>query len=155
MMQVTDWCAIAAVAAFVVLAAAAVRTLLAAHQTMRQASEFMDRFGQRLEETGEQANELLKKTEAIAADVHNKLQTLTVAVNSAREIGVSLSEVGGTVRQASKTLARSVFEVEQAVHAHKARVQEAMEWAATGVELWQRWQAGRRAHSERKEGNHA
>jgi uncharacterized protein YoxC len=153
-MQVTDWCAIAAAAAFVVLATVAVRMLITARQTMRQASEAIERLEQRLEETGERANRLLERTDAIAADVHTKLQTLTGAVNSAREIGTSLSEVGGTMRQASKKLARSVFEVERAVYAHRERVQEAMEWAATGVELWQRWQAGRKAHSERKEGNH-
>jgi uncharacterized protein YoxC len=150
-MQVAEWSALAAAAAFVALAAVAIRTLLTARQAMLQASQAIVRLELQLEETGAQTRRLLQTTEAMAADIHGKLQALSPLAASVRDVGNSMSEIGGTVRQASRKLVRSVLEVEQAVHNHRARMQEALEWAATGVELWRRWQAGRNAHTERQQ----
>jgi uncharacterized protein YoxC len=148
-MQVAEWSALAAAAAFVALAAVAIRTLLTARQAMLQASQAIVRLELQLEETGAQTRRLLQTAEAMAADIHGKLQTLSSLTASARDVGDSMSEIGSAVRQASRKLVRSVLAVEQAVHNHRARTQEALEWAAAGVELWRRWQAGRNAHTER------
>ncbi|KIL36802.1 hypothetical protein SD70_31240 [Gordoniibacillus kamchatkensis] len=150
-MQVAQWCAVVAAAAFVVLTAVAVRTMLAVSRTMGQVSHALARFELQLEETGGQTTRLLQQTEAIAAEVQSKLQELSSFTASVRNVGDSLNEVGGTVRQASRQLARSVLEVEQAVHTHRARVQEALEWAATGVQLWRQWQSGRKMRAEAKQ----
>ncbi|MFC0215357.1 DUF948 domain-containing protein [Paenibacillus chartarius] len=151
-MQVIEWCAIAATAAFIALAVVAIRTLTAARiaslqavQTLQKTSQSMERLERQLGDMGAQTTALLLKTDAIADEVQTKLQTFKTIASTVQELGSSLSEAGGTVCRASKTLARSIVEVEQAVHTHRARVQDALEWAVTGMELWQQWQAGRKA----------
>lgn len=151
-MSITEWCWAAAAVAIIVMTGVAVRTLLAAQMTLKQAGETIARMERQLEETAGQTKQLLQTTNRIAADVEKKLDAASSIAASVRDMGDSLSEVGGTVRKASKSLTRSVLEVEQAVHTHRARVQGALEWAVTGVELWQRWQAGRKAQ-ERSEGS--
>lgn len=150
-MTIAEWCWAAAAVAIIGLTGVAARFLLTARTTLRQTGETIARMERELEETAAETKRLLQTTNRIAADVEKKLDAVSSITSSVRDMGDSLSEVGGTVRKASKSLARSVLEVEQAVHKHRARVQEALEWAVTGVELWQRWQAGRKAQA-RSEG---
>jgi uncharacterized protein YoxC len=149
-MSIMEWCWAAAAVAVVVLAGMAARTLATARTALRQAGEAISRMERHLEDTAGQTQQLLQTSNRIATDIEKKLDAAKSVAESVRDMGESLNRVGSTVRKASASLSRSVLEVEQAVHTHRARVQEALEWAATGVELWQRWQAGRNAQARSK-----
>lgn len=142
---------VSAAAAFIVLVGYAVVTLIAARLALQQISDAVSETRQAVLYTAEQSDRLLQEARELTADVRSGAQTLQQSLEHAQQAGAAVGEVVSSLYSASRTMSQTILNAERAVQAHKERLQDAFEWAATGVELWQRWQANRQAKADLNE----
>ncbi|UJF31661.1 DUF948 domain-containing protein [Paenibacillus hexagrammi] len=143
-----DISAVCAAAAFVVLVVFAVRALIAARAALLQVSSATAEAQQVVRETAEQSDLLLKQANAVAKDMHHHVQLLQRSLGKVEQAGAAVGEVTASLRLASKVMNQSIHSAERVVQQHQRRVSDVIEWAATGMELWQRWQAHRQTKSD-------
>ena len=90
----------------------------------------------------------MKQLGQLTEEVHLQILALEPSIQSVEKAGVAVAEVASTLRKASRMVNESLHGAEKVVHTHQRRIHDVMEWATTGFELWQRWQAHRNAKSE-------
>ncbi|GGI45749.1 hypothetical protein GCM10008018_13710 [Paenibacillus marchantiophytorum] len=134
--------------AFVLLIAFAVRLLIAATHAIRQVHDAIIQIKQQAAATAEQAEQLFKQTGQLTEEVHMQVLALEPTIQSIGKAGASIGDVASVLRKASQVMNESIHGAERVVNTHHKRIQDAMEWATTGFELWQRWQAHRNAKSD-------
>ncbi len=134
--------------AFIVLVGFAIRMLIAIVQILGKLGETAAQAKMNIAETGEQAEQLMKKVGLLTEEVHMQILTLEPSIQSVEKAGAAIGDVASALRKASRVMNDSIHGAEKVVHTHQKRIQDAMEWATTGFELWQRWQAYRNAKSD-------
>lgn len=142
---------ISAASAFIILVVFAVRTLLAASRSLQQVSEAIQEAQRSLAETTAKSDQLLHSAKLLTDEAYDQLQKLKACASGAEQAGAALGEVSFTLRKASQAMTKSIHGAEKVVHTHQRRLQDAIEWATTGVELWQRWQAYRQSKADSAE----
>ncbi|MDQ0897163.1 MULTISPECIES: DUF948 domain-containing protein [unclassified Paenibacillus] len=134
--------------AFIVLVGFAIRMLVAIVQILGKLGETAAQAKMNIAETAEQAEQLMKKVGLLTEEVHMQILTLEPSIQSVEKAGAAIGDVASALRKASRVMNDSIHGAEKVVHTHQKRIQDAMEWATTGFELWQRWQAYLRAKSD-------
>lgn len=134
--------------AFIVLVGFAIRMLIAIVQILGKLGETAAQAKMNIAETAEQAEQLMKKVGLLTEEVHMQILTLEPSIQSVEKAGAAIGDVASALRKASRVMNDSIHGAEKVVHTHQKRIQDAMEWATTGFELWQRWQAYRNAKSD-------
>lgn len=134
--------------AFIVLVGFAIRMLIAIVQILGKLGETAAQAKMNIAQTAEQAEQLMKKVGLLTEEVHMQILTLEPSIQSVEKAGAAIGDVASALRKASRVMNDSIHGAEKVVHTHQKRIQDAMEWATTGFELWQRWQAYRNAKSD-------
>jgi len=145
--QISLACIAASTVVFVVFAVA---TLRAARDSMKRICRTLDRIDQRLEELSSETMKLMQSTRQVTLDAQDKLNSLSPLFASIGRIGQSVQQVSDSVRQMSSAVADTMVQAGRTVQSRRQQIADAMEWAATGYELWKKWQA-RRAENSREE----
>ncbi|WNR43246.1 DUF948 domain-containing protein [Paenibacillus roseipurpureus] len=125
-----------------------IRFLVTATRTVRVLGDSVVEVKQEIVHTTEHTENLMKQIGQLTEEVHMQLHALEPSRQSIEKAGAAIGDVASTLRKASRLINDSMFGAEKVVHTHQKRIQDAMEWATTGWELWQRWQAHRNAKSE-------
>lgn len=139
---------VSSAAAFVVLIVFAVRMLITASQTLGQLRDTAAQAQISVVNTAAQAERLMKQAGQLAEEVHLQILALEPSIQSFEKAGAAVGDVASSLRKASRVMNDSIHGAEKVVHTHQKRIHDAMEWATTGYELWQRWQAYRNAKSD-------
>lgn len=139
---------VSSAAAFIVLVGFAIRMLIAIVLILGKLGETAAQAKMNIAETAEQAEQLMKKVGLLTEEVHMQILTLEPSIQSVEKAGAAIGDVASALRKASRVMNDSIHGAEKVVHTHQKRIQDAMEWATTGFELWQRWQAYRNAKSD-------
>lgn len=134
--------------AFIVLAGFTVRVLIAAKQLLHQLSLTAAQAEQHVAKTAGQAEQLLKQAGQLTEEVHMQVLALEPSIQSIEKTGAAIGDVASVLRKGARMMNESLHGAEKVVHTHQKRIQDVMEWATTGYELWQRWQASRNAKSD-------
>ncbi|MNQ77280.1 hypothetical protein D3C85_921400 [compost metagenome] len=134
--------------ACLVLIVFTVRMFITATRTFRLLGDTVVEVKQHIGHTTEQAENLMKQLGQLTEEVHLQILALEPSIQSVEKAGVAVAEVASTLRKASRMVNESLHGAEKVVHTHQKRIHDVMEWATTGFELWQRWQAHRNAKSE-------
>ncbi|NOU86882.1 DUF948 domain-containing protein [Paenibacillus sp. LMG 31460] len=134
--------------AFIVLVGFAIRMLIAIVQILGKLGDTAAQAKKNIAETAEQAEQLMTKVGLLTEEVHMQILTLEPSIQSVEKAGAAIGDVASALRKASRVMNESIQGAEKVVHTHQKRIQDAMEWATTGFELWQRWQAYRNAKSD-------
>jgi uncharacterized protein YoxC len=134
--------------AFIVLVGFAIRMLIAIVQILGKLGDTAAQAKKNIAETAEQAEQLMTKVGLLTEEVHMQILTLEPSIQSVEKAGAAIGDVASALRKASRVMNESIHGAEKVVHTHQKRIQDAMEWATTGFELWQRWQAYRNAKSD-------
>jgi uncharacterized protein YoxC len=134
--------------AFIVLVGFAIRMLIAIVQILGKLGDTAAQAKKNIAETAEQAEQLMTKVGLLTEEVHMQILTLEPSIQSVEKAGAAIGDVASALRKASRVMNESIHGAEKVVHTHQKRIQDAMEWATTGFELWQRWQEYRNAKSD-------
>lgn len=134
--------------AFIVLVSFAIRMLITIVKILGKLGETAAQAKMSLAETAEQAEHLMTKVGLLTEEVHMQILTLEPSIQSVEKAGAAIGDVASALRKASRVMNESIHGAEKVVHTHQKRIQDAMEWATTGFELWQRWQAYLHAKSD-------
>ena len=134
--------------ACLVLIAFTVRMFITATRTLRLLGDTVVEVKQQIVHTTEQAENLMKQLGQLTEEVHLQLLALEPSIQSVEKAGIAVGEVASTLRKASRMMNDSLLGAEKVVNTHQKRIHDVMEWATTGYELWQRWQAHRNAKSD-------
>lgn len=131
--------------AFIVLIGFAIRMLITMVQILGKLGDTAAQAKMNIAETAVQAEHLMEKVGLLTEEVHMQILTLEPSIQSVEKAGAAIGDVASALRKASRVMNESIHGAEKVVHNHQKRIQDAMEWATTGFELWQRWQAYRNA----------
>ncbi|MGG1551472.1 DUF948 domain-containing protein [Paenibacillus ferrarius] len=142
---------VSAAAAFIVLAVFAVRLLITARSTLQHLGRTADNVQTSVTAATAQAEQLMQQVGKLAQDVDRQLQALEPAVKATEKAGQAMGDMAAALGYTAKKLRTSIAGAERVVSDHQRRIQDAMEWATTGYELWQRWQSYRNAKNDTKE----
>lgn len=134
--------------ACLVLIAFTVRMFITATRTLRLLGDTVVEVKQQIVHTTEQAENLMKQLGQLTEEVHLQLLALEPSIQSVEKAGIAVGEVASALRKASRMMNDSLLGAEKVVYTHQKRIHDVMEWATTGFELWQRWQAHRNAKSD-------
>ncbi|MGG1518430.1 DUF948 domain-containing protein [Paenibacillus oryzisoli] len=138
-------------AAFIVLVVFAVRLFITARSTLQHLGRTADNVQTSVTAATAQAEQLMQQVGKLAQDVDQQLLALEPAVRSVEKAGQAMGDVAAALGYTAKKLRTSIAGAERVVSDHHRRIQDAMEWATTGYELWQRWQSYRNAKNDTKE----
>jgi uncharacterized protein YoxC len=142
-MVVMEISAAVAACAFAVLVFFAVRTMIAARDSLKQAHDSIHQLQRELAETSLELNKLLRSTQLITSDIQSKLEKTDPFFSSANQVGEAVHEVTKSVKQVSASLSQGVIGVEQTLRRRQQQWANVIDWAAAGFQLWQVWQARR------------
>lgn len=145
------WMEISAVSialAFIVLVVFTVRVLNTAKRMLHQLSDTVARTEQHVAKTAGEAEQLLKQAGQLTEEVHIQVLALEPTIQSIGKTGAAIGDVASVLRKGVRMMNESLHGAERVVHTHHKRIQDVMEWATTGYELWQKWQANRKAKSD-------
>ncbi|MCY9667374.1 DUF948 domain-containing protein [Paenibacillus alginolyticus] len=139
---------VSSAAAFIVLIVFAIRMLITIVQFLGKLGDTAAQAKISLAESAEQAEHLMKKVGLLTEEVHMQILALEPSIQSVEKAGAAIGDVASALRKASRMMNESIHGAEKVVHTHQKRIHDAMEWATTGLELWQRWKAHRNAKSD-------
>jgi uncharacterized protein YoxC len=139
---------VSSAAAFIVLIGFAIRMLITLVQILGKLGDTAAQAKINLAETAVQAEHLMTKVGLLTEEVHMQILALEPSIQSVEKAGAAIGDVASALRNASRVMNESIHGAEKVVHTHQKRIQDAMEWATTGFELWQRWRAYRNAKSD-------
>ncbi|MCC2684630.1 MAG: hypothetical protein K0R75_1529 [Paenibacillaceae bacterium] len=146
-MMVVEISAAVVACAFAVLVFFAVRTMIAARESLKQAHDSIHQIQRELAETSLELNKLLRSTQSITTDIQGKLEKTDPFFNSANQVGEAVQEVTKSVKQVSASLSQGVMGVEQTLRSRQQQWANVVDWAAAGIQLWQVWKAHRQDQS--------
>lgn len=137
--------ALVATVAFIVLVIFVIRFLQetgrAVHEVQQAVTELRNGLGM----VADRSISLLAKSEQLVEQVDTKLRSLDPIAQSVREAGDSMAKVARSVRQTSQVLAHSVDQFGATVNRYKDRSVDLAELVSVGMQIWNRWQAGRKS----------
>jgi uncharacterized protein YoxC len=145
------WLEISAVVVTLVILVCAyylVRALIAVKASLVQVNLTMKLMQITLEETAEPAKQLMVSSTRLTEEIQEKIQTLQGLFQSMNEAKEAVGDAATTIRKASTVVSQSVTSAQKAAQAHQKRLQDGLEWATTGIELWHRWQAYKQTKME-------
>ncbi|MDR6548857.1 DUF948 domain-containing protein [Paenibacillus qinlingensis] len=134
--------------ACIVLIVFTVRMFITATRTLRVLGDAVVEVKQQVVQTTEHSENLMKQIGQLTEEVHLQILALEPSMQAVEKAGVAVGEAASTLRKASRMMNDSLLGAEKVVHTHQKRIHDVMEWATTGFELWQRWQAHRNAKSD-------
>ncbi|BFT70460.1 DUF948 domain-containing protein [Paenibacillus sp. P36] len=140
--------AVSSAVAFIVLVVFAVRMLITAKRMLQQLSDTVAQTERHVAKAAGEAEQLLNKAGQLTEEVHLQVLALESTVHSIEKTGAAIGDVASVLRKGARMMSESLHGAERVVHTHQNRIEDVMEWATTGYELWQRWQANRKAKSD-------
>jgi uncharacterized protein YoxC len=127
-----------------------IRMLQSAGAVLKRLDQSISLLQRQVETAIEESVKLMQSANKLTADVSCKLKAADPLFASIRQAGESFREVSRSLRQVSAAVSQSVNGVQKAVHNHQNRLQEVVEWAASGLQLWQSRQACRQGKTGSK-----
>jgi uncharacterized protein YoxC len=128
-----------------------IRDVRAALPPMRKSLESIE---QNVSKLSREALELARQGQGIAGDVQQKLQSADALFRAVGNIGASVQEVVGSIRQVSTAVTETVKQSPGAAGRNTSRISEVLQWTAAGLHLLEQWQTNRKARETREEKQH-
>jgi uncharacterized protein YoxC len=118
-----------------------IRDVRAALPPMRKSLESIE---QDVGELSREALELARQGKGIAGDVQQKLHSADGLFRAVGNIGASVQEVAGSIRQVSAAVTETVRQAQDASGRNTGRIREMLQWTTAGLQLLEQWQANRK-----------
>ncbi len=153
--DIMTWSVAIAAAAFVVLCGFLIALLKTAQSSLVTAQSAMQEVKETVEGLQGEVKKLAESVNVVADDIRGKLQSADPLFDAVQDVGVLLSEVTGTAREATKSFTHSIRK--QAATLEGGKVNPSwLQWAALGscvvMGIQKGWKQGeRQSHSSRKE----
>ncbi|GGG55393.1 DUF948 domain-containing protein [Paenibacillus radicis (ex Gao et al. 2016)] len=145
-MDVMEWSAAIAAAAFVVLAAGMLLGIKAALDRLKAVQASAETMMAHMQVTAARLTALADPAEQTILTAQQQLQSVNRLFEAAGQIGESIEHTTTAVNRVSSVLSQSAI-----THAERAAEQrqigEAFEWAELGMAAWQLWQTNRKRHN--------
>jgi len=106
--DIMTWSIAIAVVAFVVLCGVLISLLRTAQRSLVTARSAMQEVKETVEGLQGEVTKLAKSVNDVADDIRGKLQSTNPLFNAVQDVGVLLSEVTGTAREATQSLTHSI-----------------------------------------------
>lgn len=146
-----NWFEISAISIVVLIGFCAyflIRTLIAAKAAFKQMQVTMQQVQQTLDEASEPSRRLLTSGVRLTESLHEKVDSLDGLFGSLEEAKGAVGDAAAVMRKASEVVTHSISSAQRAAQVHQKRLQDSIEWATAGLELWHRWQAHRQSKAE-------
>ncbi|MFF2090439.1 DUF948 domain-containing protein [Paenibacillus sp. NPDC058174] len=146
-MDVMEWSAAIAAAAFVILAGGLLLGIKAALDRLKAVQASAETMMAQMQVTAARLTALADPAEKTILTAQQQLQSVNRLFEAAGQIGESIEHTTSAVNRVSTALSQSAIR-----HAERAAEQrqlgEAFEWAELGMAAWQLWQTNRKRHNE-------
>ncbi len=119
-------------AAFVVLTVYLIMTLRTARESMQQMNSTIERLEQQVDGLSGEAQQLLKNSREMTADLQGKVKSLDGVFATAQQLGNSMQRVGSAVEQAGEAVHEVTSSVKQVSTAVSHNVTNKVQRAAAG-----------------------
>jgi uncharacterized protein YoxC len=152
--DIVTWSAAIAAVAFVVLCGFLISLLKTAQRSLVTARSAMQEVKETVEGLQEEVKKLAESVNVVADDIKGKLQSTDPLFDAVQDVGIMLSEVTGTAREATKSFTHSIKKQAASIEAGSASPSW-LQWAALGsrvvMGVQKGWKQGEQAHSYAKE----
>jgi uncharacterized protein YoxC len=153
--EIMAWSVAVAALAFVVLCGFLISLLRTAQRSLITAQSALQEVKQTIEGLQGEVQKLAGSVNEVASNVKGKLQSTDPLFDAVQDVGIMLSEVTGTAREAAKTLTNSIRK-QAAASERGYETPNWLRWAALGSRLAASFRNGREreersAHSDMKE----
>jgi uncharacterized protein YoxC len=144
----------AAAAAFIIMAAFIVYTLIEVRLSIQQSRETFRRMELRLEKTADETLGLIHSTQSIIANIDSRLQASDGFIQAFSSAGDSARRLSQTVNGFSRILSEAAAEAQASLHAQHDTIRDIVSLTTAGVQLWQRWQTRKPSRADSKTDEH-
>jgi uncharacterized protein YoxC len=121
-----------------------IKTLQSLRQTLHQVNETLFSARKQLNDLGGEARQVIHHARELSADVHTKIESLNPLFQSVANVGSALERVTTPLNQgAAPVISVNEFEAEAGPTSQSDTVVEVIEWAALGLDLWQKFKKRR------------
>ncbi len=91
---------------------------------------------------------LLKKTNALADDLHQKSQSINSVVDAVKDVGNTIQKVNGSIQTVSESV---TYKVQQ----NQDKVAQVIQWGSVIIDIWDKWKDKRQkddlhSHADKK-----
>jgi uncharacterized protein YoxC len=129
-------------AAFVALTIYLIITLRSVNDSVQQVSKTLEKVQLQVDDVTRETVILMRSTNQITEDVHNKLKQVDALFESVSEVGEAVNQVTTSMKQVSATVTKSITHgVQSGVHKQQKRIDEVIHWTNVAVNLWQKFQS--------------
>jgi uncharacterized protein YoxC len=152
--DIVTWSVASAAVAFVVLCGFLISFLKSAQRSLVTARSAMQEVKETVEGLQGEVKKLAESVNDVTDDIRDKLQSTDPLFEAVQDVGIMLSEVTGTAREATKTFTHSIKKQAATIEAGSTSPYW-LQWAALGsrvvMGMQKGWKQGERAHSYAKE----
>ncbi|PZE20241.1 DUF948 domain-containing protein [Paenibacillus xerothermodurans] len=127
--------------AFVVLVVFLIFTLRTMMALLSQSNTTIQDLRYEIKGISKEASEVLHHTNAVTADVLNKLHALEPTFDSVKQVGEAVEEITSSVKHASVTVARTIQEKVNADVPPKSNLATAIKSIPIIIDLWQQFKS--------------
>ncbi|WP_438447937.1 DUF948 domain-containing protein [Gorillibacterium sp. sgz5001074] len=139
-----------AAAAFAVLAVYLITLIQTAKRSLDHTNETLNLIRTEIESVRIQSVSLMAAGEKLVKEAEAKLHTLDPIASSVKQTGEAIEQVTTSMKEVSAAVSRSASGIGQTLERNTVRFSEIAEYAAMGVQLWQKWQSHRTAKAASK-----
>ncbi|MCD9025972.1 DUF948 domain-containing protein [Cohnella silvisoli] len=152
--DIMTWSIMIAVIAFVVLCVFLVSLLRTAQRSLMTAQSAMQEVKETVEGLQGEVKKLAESINDVADDIRGKLQSTDPLFDAVQDVGIMLSEVTGTAREATKSITHSIKKQAASIENGSASPSW-MQWAVLGsrvlMGIQKGWKQREQSHSYTKE----
>lgn len=130
--------ALIAAVAFAVLVVYLVQTLKALRTTFENVASTVDSLQNQLTGVTKETERLLKNTNKLTEDLHDKSQALDSVFAQVKEVGHSLTHLNESLRNISN-------QVVSGTERYSEQVEKVVEWSSAIMKIWQKWKLKQKA----------
>jgi len=146
--ELIAWSVALAAIAFVVLCGFLISLLKTAQRSLVTAQSAMQEVKETVEDLQGEVKKLAESVNETAEDIRGKLQSTDPLFHAVQDVGIMLSEVTSTARQATRNLASTIREQTASKEGNDA-IPSWLHWAALGSRLLMSVQKGWKQQKDR------
>ena len=131
----------AAVAAFIIMVAFIIYTLIEVRLAIQQSRQMLTRMELKLEHTAEETLGLVRNAQRLLTDIDNHVKASDGFIKALVTTGQSAKLLSQSVNGFSCALAEIVTEAQTTLQSQQDTVREIINLSTTGIQLWKKWQS--------------
>ncbi|RED56770.1 DUF948 domain-containing protein [Cohnella lupini] len=148
--DIMTWCIAIAVVAFVVLCGFLISLMKTAQRSLVTAQSALQEVKETVEGLQGEVKKLAENVNDVAGDIRGKLQSTDPLFSAVQDVGIMLSEVTGTAREAAHSFTHSIRK--QAASMEKKDMTPSwLQWAAMGSRVAMSIQKGWKLHQQKEQ----